>query len=158
LGRCHCHSAYINPGAEISNLTGWTTEVGAFISQGSNLSYEGSRRFKTSSGDEAIIYQDVEVPFGTESDIDAALYAADLVWHQKSVSETDDPGAAVLELLDDNSAPLADPFVSPMIGTGNSGWTERELYAEAPAGTRQIRIKLWGVKEAGSGFDAYSMA
>ena len=80
MGRCHCHSAYINPGAEISNLTGWTTEVGAFISQGSSLSYEGSRRFKTSSGDEAIIYQDVEVPFGTESDIDAALYAAPAVY------------------------------------------------------------------------------
>jgi YD repeat-containing protein len=145
----------VNPGAEAGDLTGWTTETGTYIVQQTSQSYEGSFRFKTNSGTEAVIYQDVAVPLEVQADVDNERTAVELFWQQKSPGADNDPGGTVLVFLNGLGSPIGAASESELLAWPDSAWRARMHSADVPAGTRSIRVKLRAERHTGSAFDAY---
>lgn len=153
-----------NPGAETGDVTGWTSTVGGLIARqdlgqsGDIAPHAGGGTFYFAGGDnaETVAHQDVAVPAGYESIIDAGGAALDLTWWLGGYSGTgdDDSGSMKITFLDDMDSQIGDEIQFPQREKDNS-WEELTVHRLVPAGTRKVRLTMRMVRVDGTQNNAY---
>lgn len=147
--------AITNPGAETGDTTGWTSTTGTLGVLGSpTLPHTGSYYFTGGSGNATTIaHQDIAVPTGLESAVDAGTISADLSWWQNSFAGNDQ-GKMQLQFFD-GSMVQQGSTVNGVLAAPVS-WTNYSLASTVvPATTRTLRIIQVMVRNAGAYNDAY---
>lgn len=143
-----------NPGAEAGTTTGWTNVTGtlaAIASGGGILPYTGSYFFRAGASATTECYQDIAIPADYHAGIDAGAYKAVFTAFQAGYTDAD-TGSMGLAFY--SGAPA---LISSVQNENIDAevWERRTLGQAVPAGTRTIRVILYGVRASGTNLDAY---
>ena len=143
----------VNSDAETGDLSGWSSEAGAFeIKSTSPSATQGDHYFYAGLGNGGTISQVLTIPADSIAAIDAGTSQIDFFWWQNSANGND-LGLAVLVFQDGSGqqigAPVASAALAPTV------WSRRKLSGTLPPGTRGVHIKLRGLLVEGSYSDAF---
>ena len=146
----------VNPGAE-SGVTGWTNTTGTLVSQNgggsTGVPYAGLYNFAAGTTASLASYQDISVPSGWNTQIDAGEVTAVMTWQQGGWSSDADAGTIDLSFYDGSNTLIS------TTDSGNKdigeGWVAETNEAAVPATTRKIRIIMKATRASGSNCDVY---
>lgn len=91
--------------------------------------------------------QDVSVPGGEETAVDAGNRQIRVSWYQQSIDEaTDDQAEMTIRFLDGSMVQIGAETSAGLTSTVGS-WTRREIFIDVPALTRTLRIAMRMVRQ-----------
>lgn len=135
----------VNPDAEGSG--GWTDETGSLeIGGPTPAAYEGDHFFFGGNSAETLAWQDVDIPSGQDTAVDAEERDARLTWRQNSIGG--DQAEMQLEFRDESGSVIETKTTAGL--TSPNDWTDRELTADVPVNTRTIRVYQRMVRQDGT--------
>lgn len=140
----------INPGAEAGAVTGWTGAGGLDVTTSSTRS--GAYAFRRASGGTATGYQDIPVPAGFVSTVDAGRAAIDVVWWQYTYQTIGSAGMAV-DFYDGDGLVIESRSPDLTINEPQSTWQNRTVRQRIPPLTRTLRIHMTLEHEYGAGVE-----
>lgn len=138
-----------NASAETGDLTGWTVDGNApDVRTGG---YDGGHFFMGGTTSSAAMVQDVTVPNGAESLVDAGSARMEVSWWQTSYNANDRAGLD-FEFFDGSGMSLGASIMSD-VSAQSTHWVPRGRMVDIPANTRTIRFRWTWTRRFGTSSD-----
>jgi len=145
-----------NADAETGDVTGWTSSVGTMTVRATTPNpHAGSWYFYAGAFATTESYQDVAVPVGEETNIDAGTALIYLEWYQTSFAGSDEANIK-LEFFDNVMTSLGTNAGPGLVASSSAQWNLRQISGvSVPVDTRTVRITLEFNRVAGGNSDGY---
>lgn len=152
--------AITNPGAETGDLTGWTSLVGAPAAVSTTTAVaapdanSGTYFFHGGSSSRAVLRQNVAIPSGWNTAIDA--HGVYLNFRYKNINANGDLSMVTVDFV--NGSGIIIGTYAPPTGTApnyaqGTAWDRKSFVRKIPAGTRSINIDLNSYRISGTPCD-----
>jgi hypothetical protein len=146
----------VNGGFETGLLAPWFQESGSGAAvgtaHGGYAPPEGINSLRVGASSSAVVSQDVAIPAEFHTAIDAGELFITAVARMGGWTDSDS-GALGFNFFDGSAASIK--IVTGQYYDGTSAYTERDLAARVPPGTRTVRMRLLGNRNSGTNLDAY---
>ena len=145
----------LNSGAE-SGTSQWTNEIGTLTYASVATPHSGSAYFKGGVAElETKAYQDITIPAGLLTDVDAGDATLNLSYWQLSADEASDDTAQMTIRFYDGTATIIGGETSIALSANVTAWTKKGTSLAIPATARTVRVAMRFVGNTGPDTDSY---